>query len=145
MIQPPCSCLTSLHVGVHSGSPLSHISQLTCALLSTTLMPARSRAHVTPARVLLCLTLARPLASCSRAHSTIVLRVVAYAVHAHCCAHCPALLAPMPQRALFCRAPANSPTPPYFRAHHKHAHLLPWLVTRPPSQATAIGLHDSRW
>ena len=93
--------------------------------------------------------MSRPLACCyalrPRAHSKIVLRVVVYIAHAHCCVHCPGLFAPMPQRALFCRALANSPVPPCFCAHHKHAHLLPWLGTRPPSQATAVGLHDSRW
>ena len=121
MTRPPCACLISQHISVQFGPPLSHnlatvhaIQQLTCMLL--------------------CLASARPLASRPRAHCASVLRVTVYATHVHSSARCLVLLVPMPQRAPCCHAPANAPSLLCFRAHHKHAHILPRLDTRPQAK-----------
>lgn len=154
--RPPCA---RPHVAAHPHA-LRH------AILATiTVIQQLARAAKSPcSRVLLWLALAcplhpvlaRPSASCLRAHCAPHLRAPHHkparpsAPHrlacccvrlpARTCARCPALLAPMLQRGSCFRAPANVSAMPCFRAHHKRARLLPRLGTRPPSQATAVGL-----
>ena len=147
MIQPPRACLTSLHVGVHSGPPLSHISQLptksnnwlarcwaacshahACSLTHS--WHTRPYAAVPHAREPLGLMPARP-----QRQSCELLRTPPTHIFVRAAQHC---LRP-------CRSVHSTTVLPCFRAHHKHAHCLSWLGTRPPSQATAVGPHGSRW
>ena len=100
------------------------------------LMPARLRAHVTPARMLLCLTPARPqrhsLASCCVRH----LRILLCALPSIACAHAAACtLLPCPSQraspALFPRSPQACPLTAM--ARHKapkrsYGSWPPWLT-----------------
>ena len=154
------------HVAAHSRALLHIIMPQSCnyphnpATDSHTFEPHARAPCAILTHSLMCLVLAYLSSLFSRAHHASHLRVHyttrsrAYCAHAlaRCCvchhacpcACCPPLLAPMPQSTLCCHAPVNVTTFLCFCTHHKHAHLLPRLGTRPQSKPRQVApmTHD---